>query len=38
VQRSSLLRDIAILLLIGLIGAVTWVLNYHLVNKTRWAR
>jgi hypothetical protein len=29
-------HDLAILLLIGLIGAFVFVLNYKLIRKTRW--
>lgn len=29
-------KDLAILLLIGLIGAAIFLLNYKLLGKTRW--
>jgi len=35
-QRASLLRDLGILLVIGVLGALVFVLNVKLVGKTRW--
>jgi hypothetical protein len=37
-KQTSLAKDLVILAVIGLIGAITWLLNFHLVGKTRWAR
>jgi len=34
--RQSLMRDIVILLLIGLIGELIFGVNLHLIRKTRW--
>ena len=33
---QSLMRDIGILLVIGVLGALVFVLNVKLVGKTRW--
>lgn len=37
-KDTSLAKDLMILAVIGLIGAISWLLNYHLVHQTRWAK
>jgi hypothetical protein len=31
-------RDLAVVLLIGVIGALMFVVNYKLIRQTRWGR
>ena len=35
---NALHKDLGILLLIGLIGAFIFVVNFKLIGKTRWGR
>jgi hypothetical protein len=35
---KPLAHDLAILLFIGILGALSWILNYTLIRRTRWGQ